>query len=109
MSRSRASLESSPLYASQSLPISSPDSPWSGTGMRGVVDGSQALAGHVRVDLGASDVGVSEELLHAAQVRTALEQVRRERVTEQVRPDRTSVEGRAAEPRDDAPDVARRH
>ena len=44
-----------------------------------------AAVGDVRVELGRAEVGVAEHLLDAAQVGAALEQVRRERVAEQVR------------------------
>src|SRR5437870_944199 len=67
MSRSRASGVWSLLYTSHSLVISSAKSALSGTGVRCVVDGSEALARDVGVDLGAADVGVSEEFLLDAQ------------------------------------------
>ena len=43
-----------------------------------------AAVGDVRVELGRAEVGVAEHLLDAAQVGAALEQVRRERVAQQV-------------------------
>ncbi len=44
-----------------------------------------APIGDVRVALGRREIGVPEHLLHAAQVGAALEQVRRERVAQEVR------------------------
>ena len=56
----------------------------------------------VRVELGRAEVGVAEHLLDAAQVGAALEQVRRERVAEQVRVDALRVEaGGRGEPAQD--------
>ena len=49
----------------------------------------------MRVELGRREVGVAEHLLHAAQVGAALEQVRRERVAEQVRVDALGLEARS--------------
>src|SRR5262245_23213634 len=57
--------------------------------------------GHVGVELGRGEVGVAEHLLDAPQVGAALEQVRRERVAEEVRVDPARLEagllGKAAE------------
>src|SRR5215203_4396613 len=50
--------------------------------------------GYVGIELGRREVGVAEHLLHRAQIGTALEQVRRERVAEQVRVDTLRVEAR---------------
>ena len=58
------------------------------------------------------DVGVAEHLLHAAQVGAALEQMGRERVSEQVRVDATGLEpcalGNPAEDQECAGASARR-
>src|SRR5260370_32397884 len=76
----------------------------SGTGMRGVVDGSEALARQVRVDLRRREVCVSEQLLHGPEVGAPLEQVRRVRVAERVRMERLAIGQWMAG--DDAPRVA---
>ena len=55
-----------------------------------------AAVGDVRVELGRRQVGVAEHLLHRAQVGAALEQVRRERVAEEVGVDALRVEARLA-------------
>ena len=58
--------------------------------------------GDVRVELGRAQVGVAQHLLHAAQVGAALEQVRGERVAEQVGVDAPRLEpGRRGEPAQD--------
>src|SRR5882762_7368514 len=62
----------------------------SGTGVSGVIDRSQTVAGHVGVDLRRRHVGVAEELLHRPQVGASLEQVRSVGVAQRVR-----VEGAA--------------
>ena len=54
-------------------------------GMRSEVQLAPASIGYVRVELGGREIGVAEHLLDAAQVGAALEQMRRERVAEQVR------------------------
>ena len=51
-----------------------------------------AAVGDVRVALGRSEIGVPEHLLHGSEVGAALEQVRRERVAEQVRMDTPGLE-----------------
>ena len=48
------------------------------------VDGPQALAGEVGVDLGRRQIGVAEQLLHGPQVGSAFQQVRSVRVPEGV-------------------------
>jgi hypothetical protein len=48
--------------------------------------------GYVGVQLRCREVGVAEHLLDAAQVRSTLEEMRRIRVSEQVRVDARSVE-----------------
>ena len=53
-----------------------------------------APVGDVRVQLGRPEIGVPEHLLDAPEVGAALEQVRRERVPEQVRVDTRRVEAR---------------
>ena len=47
---------------------------------------------HVRVALGRPEIGVTEHLLHRAEIGAALEEVRREGVTEEVRVDATRLE-----------------
>src|SRR2546430_14449474 len=53
-----------------------------------------APIGYVRVQLRRGKVGVAEHLLHRAQIRPALEQVRRERVPEEMRVDAFGLEAR---------------
>src|SRR3954471_7908344 len=53
---------------------------------------SSAAIGYVGVELGRREVGVAEHLLHRPEICAALEQVRRERVPEQVRVDALRVE-----------------
>src|SRR5580658_5298553 len=53
--------------------------------MGSVVNAGEVLEVKVSIDLGGRDVGVAEELLHAAQLATRLEQVRGERMAEEVR------------------------
>ena len=48
--------------------------------------------GHVRVALGRREIGVPEHLLHGAEIGAPLEQMRRERVAEQVRMDAFGLE-----------------
>src|SRR3954469_23685042 len=55
---------------------------------------STSPIGYVRVELGGGGVGIAEHLLDAAKVGAALQQVRRERVTEQVRMDALRLEPR---------------
>ena len=52
-----------------------------------VVNAGEVLEVKVRVDLGGGDVGVAEQLLHAAQLAARLQQVRSEGMPEQVRMD----------------------
>ena len=49
----------------------------------------QMLEVKVRIDLGRRDIGMAQELLHAPQVMTRLQEVRGEGVPEQVRIDAT--------------------
>src|SRR5919108_6448478 len=56
-------------------------------GMRVEVQLATTAIGYVGVELGRGEIGVPQQLLDAAQVRASLEQVRRERVPEQVRMD----------------------
>ena len=66
------------------------------------VDLAPAPVGDVRVELGRAQVGVAEHLLDAAQVGAALEQMRRERVPQQVRVDAPGLEpGGLGEPAQD--------
>ena len=55
----------------------------------------------VGVDLRRGDVGVAEQLLHAAQILTRFKQMRRERMAEQVRMD-VAGQALAARPVGDA-------
>jgi hypothetical protein len=48
--------------------------------------------GYVGVELGGREVGVTEHLLHAPQIRAAFEQMRGERVAEEVRVDAFGLE-----------------
>src|SRR5579871_6095276 len=66
-----------------------------------VIDARKVLEVEVRVDLGGRDVGVAEQLLHAAQVLARLQQVGGERMAEQVRVG-LHVEPVAARPAGDA-------
>ena len=50
--------------------------------------------GHVRVQLGRREIGVAEHLLHGAEIGAAFEQVRRERVAQEVRMDAARLESR---------------
>src|SRR5581483_3398172 len=73
----------------------------SGSRMGVVIDAPEALRVDVAVHLRGRERAVAEELLNRAQVRSALEQVRGERVTEPVRvwhetPQRGGVEAAAA-------------
>ena len=45
----------------------------------------QALAGHVRIDLGGRQIAVTEQHLHHAQVGAVIEQVRGERMPQRMR------------------------
>ena len=54
-------------------------------GVRGAVALAEALGRHVRVDLRRAEARVAEQLLHAAEIRPAVEQVRRRGVSEAVR------------------------
>src|SRR3954447_3624610 len=58
-----------------------------GVRMRGEVELAPPAVAHVRVELGRREIRVAEHLLHRAEIRAALEQVRREGVAEQVRVD----------------------
>ena len=51
-----------------------------------VMDRLQPFDGHVRVKLGGSERSVTKQFLDATKVRSTVEQVRRSRVTETVRP-----------------------
>ena len=53
---------------------------------------SSPAVGHVGIQLGRGKIGVSEHLLDAAKVGAALEQMRRERVAEEVRMDAAGLE-----------------
>src|SRR6266540_2732073 len=68
--------------------VGAPSSVW----VRLVVQLSAPSIGYVRVELGRREIGVSEHLLDAAQVGSPLEEVRRERVAEQMRVDAFRLE-----------------
>src|ERR1019366_7769353 len=68
-------------------------------GMRFLIHLEQLRGVHMRVALGGAEARVAEQLLDGAQVGAALEEMRRERVTQGVR---TDAEPRAAR-RDVAP------
>ena len=61
-----------------------------------IVDASQPRLEDVRVDLRGRQIGVPEHHLDRAQVGAALEQVRRERMTQHVRAERAADAGPAA-------------
>src|SRR5262249_40237288 len=62
--------------------------------MRVEVRLAAALVRHVRVQLGRRKIGAAEHLLHRAQVGAPCEQVRRERMAEQMRMDALRFETR---------------
>ena len=62
--------------------------------MGAVVQLAAPPIGYVGVELGRREVGVAQHLLHASEVRAALEEVRRERVAEEVRVDSLGLESR---------------
>src|SRR4051794_28021861 len=71
-------------------------------GMRLEVQLAPPPIGYVRVELGRREVRVAEHLLHAAQVGSPLEEMRRERVAEQVGMDAARLEpGLLGEPPQD--------
>ena len=55
--------------------------------MRLGVDRTEPLDRHVRVDLGRREASVAQQFLDGAEVRAALQDVRRRRVPQAVRPD----------------------
>ena len=63
--------------------------------MRVEVDVSAPTVGDVCVALRRPEIGVAQHLLHRAQVRASFEEVRRERVPEEVRVDASGLEARA--------------
>src|SRR5919198_2784635 len=71
-------------------------------GMRSKIQLASAPIGYVRIELGRCEIGVAEHLLDAAEIGAALEQVRGERVPEQMRVDALGLEpGRGREPAQD--------
>src|SRR4051812_33797733 len=62
--------------------------------VRAEVQLPSASIGYVGIELGRREVGVAEHLLDAAEVGAPLEQVRRERVAQQVRVDALRVQAR---------------
>jgi hypothetical protein len=63
--------------------------------MRSVVQLPAAPIGYVRVQLGGREVGVPEHLLHRPEIGASLEQMRRERVPQEMRVNAGGVEPRA--------------
>src|SRR5216117_1437843 len=59
--------------------------PAPGVRMAAEVNLPAAAVAHVRVQLGRAEVGMAQELLDAVQIGSALEQVRREGMAQQVR------------------------
>ena len=59
------------------------------------VDVAPPAVGDMRVALGRAEIGVPEHLLHGTQVGAALEEVRRERVSEEMGVDATGLEAGA--------------
>ena len=53
--------------------------------MEAIVDGAQPRFQHVRVDLRRREIGVAEHHLNGAQIGAMFEQMRRERVAQDVR------------------------
>src|SRR5438132_11403995 len=76
--RARTSSVAAPLHASPSLSVLRP-------GMKLFVHGPQIVAIDVGIELRGREVGVAEHLLHRPEIRPALEEMRRERVTQRVR------------------------
>src|SRR2546427_10117838 len=72
--RARTSSVAAPLHASPSLSVLRP-------GMKLFVHGPQIVAIDVGIELRGREVGVAEHLLHRPEIRPALEEMRRERVT----------------------------
>jgi hypothetical protein len=66
----------------------------SGVWMRLVVQLATTPIGYVGIELGRGEIGVAEHLLDGAEVGAALEQVRGERVAQEVRVDARRVETR---------------
>ncbi len=64
--------------------------------MKAIVDGSETRLQDVRVDLRGGQIGVAEHHLDRAEIGTALEQVRRERVADYVRAERRADTGASA-------------
>ena len=65
-------------------------------GVAAEVNVAPATIGDMRVQLGGAEIGVAQHLLHAAQVGPTFEQVRGERMPQQVRVDALGLEARAA-------------
>jgi hypothetical protein len=59
--------------------------------MGGLVDRTEPVSGQMSVDLRRSQIGVAEQLLHGAEVRSALEEMGGVRVAERVRVQRPAV------------------
>src|SRR5918998_607999 len=70
---------------------------------------ANALAGQVRVELGGADASMAEQRLDHAQVCSALEQMRREAVTERVRRDALGDAGGLRPALDELPDRLASH
>ena len=72
--------------------------------MRFGVSFFQSFDGHMRVNLRRRQARVSEQCLHAAQVRAAIEHVRRKTVSKFMRADRDRNRSVAQIPFEDQPD-----
>src|SRR5437867_7137118 len=77
--------------------------------MKVLVDLPQALTIDVRVDLRRRDVGVAEHHLHGSQVGAALQQMRREGVTQHVRAELAPETDRASVLLEDLPEALPAH
>src|SRR5882672_7528396 len=77
---------------------------WSAAGMMLRMQFLHAFAGDVRVDLRGREVGMTEQHLHDSKVRTVIEQVRREGMTERVRREILVDPGLARVAFDDVPE-----
>src|SRR3954465_8880246 len=77
----------------------------SGPRVETIVGGPQPRLEHVRVDLRRGQIGVTEHQLNRAQIGAALEEVRRERVPQDVRADRRRQSGGARVPFENLPEA----
>src|SRR5690349_18146437 len=80
------------------------ESTYSGAGVRLSVGLAYAVLGDVCVNLGRGHVGVAEQCLYAAQIGTARQQMRRERMAKLMRVDVSANAGTARSAADDFPE-----